>query len=135
MSTHGRQTSQITPNWNQIPLTTFWELFKYPSFKLLSGIIFLSLPSQSVIPCYIIVSLQLTEYLWQTNISNYSKFKIKTSIYVPRYFAKNVAKICCVTSFFLSFLANPSGQFAISWVPHSNHSKLKQKSSLSKSLL
>ena len=71
-------------NWNQKPLLTSQELLENIIFKLLSDIIFLPLPSQSIIPCFTRVSLQLVEYRWQPNFSDHTQLKIKTSTYISR---------------------------------------------------
>ena len=45
-STHGSQTSQITPNSNKKPLTRSKDLLENLSLKLLCNLIFLLLPGQ-----------------------------------------------------------------------------------------
>ena len=47
MITPGNQTSQVTPNWNEKPLTTSKGLSENLSWKLMCDVIFPSFHSQS----------------------------------------------------------------------------------------
>lgn len=75
MITPNSQTSQGTPNWNKKSQSKNQILLQKRSLKLLSGIIFLSLHSQSDIASFAIANFQLDNFLWQLNFSNYTKLK------------------------------------------------------------
>ena len=62
MITPNHQTSQITPNWNKIPLTK--NLSENPNLKFLCDVIFLPLPSQSNIPYFTMAIFDLEDYHW-----------------------------------------------------------------------
>ena len=70
MSTHGSQTSQITPNWNKKPRTRCKDLSESFILKLLCDVIFLSLSGQFGIPSFTMFNFQSDEYPWKPNFSN-----------------------------------------------------------------
>ena len=89
--------------------------------NLLCDVIFSSLPGQSVVLWCTKNNLQLLEYPWQLNFSNYTKLKQKPSICVSRPIVKTQFKVA-VSHYFpvvarsiLHFLFY-NGQFAIRWV-------------------
>ena len=58
-------------------------------FKLLCDVISPSLPVLSDIPCLIMANFHLEVYNWQPNYWKHTKFKEKSSNYIPRSFKKS----------------------------------------------
>ena len=63
----GNQTSQITPNGNKNALISSSDLSENSTLKLLCNVFFLSLHSQSNIPCVTIAISESDEYTWKPN--------------------------------------------------------------------
>ena len=138
MITTGSQTSQIRSNLNWKPLTRPRGLTKNVRLKLLFDVIFLSLPGQSNILCFIMAIYNLDDYHWQqtSQITSNSNQRTLTR---SKGLSKNLSlKLLCDVIF-----PSLSGQsdiacYAISnfqsdeysWKPNfSNHIKLKLKTS------
>ena len=100
-STHGNQTSKITPNSNKKPLTISKDLWEIFSLKLLCDVISLSLSSQFGIPCFTMSNFQSEEYPWKRNFSNYTKFKQKTFNYIEKPFSNFHFEVAVWRHFFV----------------------------------
>ena len=62
--THGSKSYQIVSNSYLKPLTRSKDFSGNLSFKLLSDVIFLSLPGQSNFPCFTMATFLLADYHW-----------------------------------------------------------------------
>ena len=71
------------------PLTRSKEFSENLSLKLFCDVIFPSFIGQSQTPCFTMSNLQSDEYLWKLNLSNRTRFILKTSNYIQRCFRKS----------------------------------------------